>query len=137
LSLHYHVDDSGMSASGNNHQVFSFHIEEKPLFPAKIIRFGLLPAFNEKCRGHFFLGFDPLDVPRKERTRNDLCGGLNFDDLESEGLKNGFLKLPEVGIFGCSGTDRKSVGEGLFSHVERGPCLDSGLILFDDPNALE
>ena len=65
LSLFDGIDDPGMSATGKNHQPFSFYLEEERLLAGEGIRFEILATLDQKRLRHLLIGGNPFDIPLK------------------------------------------------------------------------
>ena len=91
LSLFDGIDDPGMGTTGENHQPFSFYLEEERLFTREGIRFEILAALNQKRLRHLFIGGNPFDVPRKVRPRDDLHRAFHLNHFQPESLDVFFL----------------------------------------------
>jgi hypothetical protein len=91
LRLFDGIDNPGMSATGKDHQSFSFYLEEERLLTGEGIMFEILAALYQKRLRHLLIGGNPLDVPYKVRTGDDLNRGFHFNHLQPESLEVFFL----------------------------------------------
>ena len=87
LRLSDGIDDTGMGATGEDHQSFAFDLEKERLLTREGIRFEIIAALNEKRLGNLFIGGNPLDVAGKIGAGDDLNRVFHFNHLEPESLE--------------------------------------------------